>query len=126
MNRVEVNNSGDTTFQIVTKEGSLTIGTEGKSITPLDDFLASLGSCIGFYIRLFCSKNSITLTKFKVVVQSQLTDERPYLFKEIDVAVTLGDTQLDGSLKEQLIEFTKNCPVHATLISSPKINIRVE
>jgi uncharacterized OsmC-like protein len=126
MFRVEVNNSGDTTFQVVTKDGTLTLGPEGNSITPLDNFLASLGACIGFYIRLFCSKNSITLAKFQVIVQAQLTDERPYLFNEIDVAIALGDTELDPSMKEQLVEFAKNCPLQATLTASPKINVRVE
>lgn len=126
MHRVEISNTGDTTFQVTAGDAQLTIGTEGKSITAIDSFLASLGACVGFYMRLYCSTNNIPLGKFNVAVQAELTESRPYHFRAIDIAVGFADQSIDEPVRKELVEFVKSCPLYTTLTASPKIDIRIE
>lgn len=125
MYRVEIANQGGSLFKVKSKDYEFTIDTKGKGITPPDTLLASLGSCIGVYIRKFMEGMRLSLKEFTVTVEAELSKEPPICFKEINLAIDLKDSPLDEERKEALLRFIKNCPIHNTLKVNPVVTIAI-
>lgn len=123
MYKVEVLNDGGSAFMAKTKDCEFVIDTNGSGVTPPDALLASLGSCVGVYIRKYADGAKINVGNFKVTVESDLGKEAPFRFKTIKVNVELGTLALDDRRKKALLDFIKNCPVHNTLKSAPAVDI---
>lgn len=125
MYHVEVVNNGDSKFNVKSADYELIVDTKGAGITPPDALLASLGSCIGVYIRKYVEGAKLAIGEFKINVSGELSREAPVSFKHIDVSVELKDAKLDERRIRALTEFIKNCPVHNTLESAPVVDIKV-
>jgi len=126
MYEVEVVNKGNSAFYVRSKDCEFVIDTNGNGITPPDTLLASLGSCVGVYIRKYAEGARLTLGKFKIKVSAELSKESPVCFRSINVAIDLEDADLDERRKKALLEFIKNCPVHNTLKAYPEVQISIE
>ena len=125
MYRVEVTNKDDSVFKVKSKDYEFVIDTEGKGITPPDTLLASLGGCIGVYLRRYLDGYKITAKEFNIILEADLSKESPISFRDINVSVNLKELQIDESNKKRLLEFIKNCPVHNTLKTNPYIEIKL-
>ena len=113
----------DMTFQVKANGFEIKIDGKGKAISPLDTFLAAFGACAGVYIRKFAESTKLSLGNFMVTVEAELTEEGPYRFEKINLAVDLKGVVLAESKKASLLRFIRNCPVHQTLKSNPEIEI---
>lgn len=125
MYHVEINNEGGYLFQVKSKDYEFKIDTKGNGITPPDTLLASLGSCIGVYVRKYGEGAKLNIKEFSVTVDAEFTKEPPFCFKEIKVKVNLNRPGLDERRKKAFLEFIKNCPVHNTLEAKPQIQIEI-
>lgn len=125
MYRVDVANSGDYLFKVKSQNYEFAIDIKGKGITPSDTLLASLGSCVGVYIRKFAEGTNLALKDFSISVEGELCKETPIRFKEIDVSVDLRGVQIEEGKKKAFLEFIKNCPIHNTLKQTPHIEVNV-
>ncbi len=125
MYRVEITNNPDSSFQVKSRDYEFVIGTKGKGITPPDTLLASLGSCIGVYIRKYCEGSKLALGNFIITVEAEFSKEAPFAFKDINVSIALKDTQLDEQRKQALLAFIRNCPIHNTLKANPVIDLKI-
>ncbi len=125
MYKVEVKNRGGSEFLVKSEDGSITINSEGGAISPLDTLLSSLGACIGVYIKNYAKGAGITMDLFTVNLEAELSKNRGYYFKDINVSIDLNGSVIDDMKKKSLLEFVKNCPVHMTLQNEPSINIKI-
>ncbi len=125
MYRVEIRNHGSSKFMVKTKDYEFTIDTKGEGSTPPDTLLASLGSCIGVYLRKYAEGSKIVLPEFTVTVESDLSQESPVSFKLINVSIDLKEANIDDRRKKALLSFIENCPIHNTLKHNPEIKIRL-
>lgn len=125
MYRVEITSNPDSSFQVKSADYEFVIGTKGKGITPPDTLLASLGSCIGVYIRKYCSGSKSAIDNFIITVEAEIPKEPPFVFRDINVSLDLKGTQLDEQKKQALLAFIKNCPIHNTLKANPVINVKI-
>ena len=125
MYRVEISNKGDSVFKVKSKDYEFNVDTKGKGITPPDALLASLGSCMGVYVRKYAEGAKLDLGNFKISVEADLDVERPYRFKNIKANINFDRNVLDDRRKAALLEFIKNCPVHNTLKAAPNIEVSV-
>lgn len=123
MYRVEITGNEDRTFRVRSRDGEFTVDIHGKGITPPDTLLASLGSCIGVYIRKYQENSPLAIGSFTITVEAEFSKEPPACFREIQVSVDLGGAQLDERRKKALLDFVKNCPVHHTLGAHPSVDI---
>jgi uncharacterized OsmC-like protein len=123
MYRVEIASNGGSLFNVKSKDYNFAIDTEGNGISPPAALLASLGSCIGVYIRKYCDGAGLVLGYFKISVEADFSKELPLSFKTINVLIDLEDAKLDERRKHALLEFIKNCPVHNTLKASPDVQL---
>ncbi len=125
MYRVDIAHSKDFTFSVKSGDYEFTIDSKGNGLTPPAALLASLGSCVGVYIRKYAEGAKISLDNFKINVEAEFSQEPPACFKVIKVSVDLKNTQLDERRKKALIDFIKNCPVHNTLKANPLVEIKL-
>ena len=125
MYKVEIENSGDYSFNVKSKDYQFVVDTKGKGMTPPDTLLASLGSCVGVYMRKYFEGAKIEAPHFKISVEGDLGKVAPYLFRAISVKINLEGILLDGRRKRALLDFIKNCPIHNTLKSNPAIDISI-
>ncbi len=126
MYRVEVTHSKDQVFNFQSQNHpAVVIDAKGKEgLTPPDLLLASLGSCVGVYLRKYSESSGLELDNFKVTAEAEFSPS-PYGFKEIHVTVNLKELVLDERRKKALLEFVKNCPVHNTLKGNPAVLIKI-
>ena len=125
MYKVEVTNKGDSVFNVKSKDYEFAVDTRGKGMTPPDTLLASLGSCMGVYIRKYAEGAKLDLGNFKIIVEADFDTEKPYRFQNIKATISLGSAILDDRRKAALLDFIKNCPVHNTLKSTPNIEVAI-
>ena len=125
MYRVEISNKGDSIFNVRSKDYEFNVDTKGKGMTPPDALLASLGSCMGVYIRKYAEGAKLNIGNFKISVEADLDAEKPHRFKNIKANISLNGVVLDDRRKAALLEFIKNCPVHNTLKIAPNIEVAI-
>ncbi len=125
MYHVDIVNNGDSQFKVKSNNYELVVDTRGSGITPPDALLASLGTCVGVYLRKYAEGARIELKQFSISVDAEFTKEPPYCFKQINVFVDLKGLELEEKRKEALLRFIKNCPIHNTLKADPAVNIKI-
>ena len=123
MYAVTLENKGDSKYFVTSKDYKFVIDTEGNGVSPLDNLIASLGACVGVYIRYYAAKNTLPFKEFTIKVESEPVAGPPRLGK-INVSIIPKDGALDEETKEKLLKFVKNCPVHNTLKNNPDIDIK--
>jgi uncharacterized OsmC-like protein len=125
MYRVDVTNSGTSVFLVRSADYEFAIDTKGKGMTPPDTLLASLGSCVGVYIRKYAEGAKLPIGAFRVTVTGELSKEAPVSFREIGVSIELTGADIDERRRRALGEFLKNCPIHNTLKNAPTVNLSI-
>jgi uncharacterized OsmC-like protein len=124
MYKVEIESRGNYLFGASSKGYKFNIDASAKSgITPPDALLASLGSCIGVYLRKYAEGSRLQLGEFKVILEAELSTEKPVCFRKINVAVDLGGVEFDERRKKAILDFLHNCPVHNTLKFNPEVEV---
>lgn len=127
MYHIEVVNQGAYAFEAKAKNYRFSIEMEGKAgITPLDTLLASLGSCVGVYIRKYCEGAKISLNEFSIDVSADLAREKPASFRKINVTIDLKGPAFSEVKRKALLDFVRNCPVHTTLGVEPQVEIAIK
>lgn len=125
MYRVDIANSGDYLFKVKSQHYEFVVDIKDKGITPPDTLLASLGTCVGVYIRKFAEGTKLALNDFSISVEGELCKETPVRFKEINISVDLKGLQIEEGKKKAFLAFIKNCPIHNTLERAPSIAINL-
>lgn len=96
-------------------------GGQNSAPSPFDFFLASLGTCAGFFALRFCQQRELSTDGLRL----QLTPERNADTKRLDrVAITM---QLPKDFPEKyrsaIIRATDQCAVKKALLDPPEIEI---
>ena len=96
-------------------------GGQNSAPSPFDFFLASLGTCAGFFALRFCQQRDLSTDGLRL----QLTTERNTETKRLDrVAITM---QLPNDFPEKyrsaIIRATDQCAVKKALLDPPEIEL---
>ncbi len=126
MYHVDIINTGGYSFKVKSKDYEFIVDVKGKGITPPDTLLASLGTCVGVYLRKYVEGAKLTLPEFSISVDAEFSKDAPACFRKINVDVDLKGAQLDERRLKALHEFIKNCPVHNTIKNNPEVEIKIE
>ena len=125
MYHVDITNSGEYVFNVKSKDYECVVDVKGKGMTPPDTLLASIGTCIGVYLRKYAENVKLELPAFKIKVDADFCKEPPICFRKIEVSIDLQGVALDERRAKGMIEFLKNCPVHNTIKNNPEVVIKV-
>jgi putative redox protein len=127
---VSVEHLGDVQFEIRAREHTIVSdqpaadGGYDEGMTPPELFLASLGSCAGFYAAVYLRKHKLALegTRVRVHAEKLKNPARMDNFRiELEVPVELSETHKAG-----VEESVHHCLIHNTLLHPPKIAIAVK
>jgi len=108
MYHVDVTNTGDYSFNVQSKDQKFIVDTKGKGMMPPEVFLASLGSCIGVYLRKYAEGAKFDLPEFSISVDADLSKDTPAYFRKIELKIDLKGIQLDERRIRTIHEFL-NC-----------------
>ena len=125
MYRVEINSNGDSAFKVKSKDYEFDVDTKGKGITPPDTLLASLGTCIGVYMRKYAEGAKLKIDSFKINVDAEFTKDSPLRFSQINLKIDLNGAEIEPRRKEAMLNFIKNCPIHTTLKNNPAVTTEI-
>ncbi len=125
MYSVQITNDADYLFKVKSKDYEFLVDTKGKGVTPPDALLASLGACIGVYLRKYVEGAGIDLKGFTINVKAEFSKD-PVCFRTIDVEIDLKGFKIEERRTKAMVAFLKNCPMHNTLKTNPDINIQIK
>lgn len=96
-------------------------GGQNSAPSPFDFFLASLGTCAGFFALRFCQQRELPTTGMRL----ELTSERNTETKRLDrVEITLHlPNGFPEKYRSAIIRATDQCAVKKALLDPPQIEL---
>jgi len=98
-------------------------GGSGSAPSPFDLFLASIGTCAGYYVLSFCQKNNIPTEQIKLTAQF-LRNPATHLVENIAIDVQVPK-EFPEKYKSAVIKAAGLCTVKRHLEQPPQIDITV-
>jgi ribosomal protein S12 methylthiotransferase accessory factor len=107
----------------VTTDQPVTDGGSGSAPSPFDLFLASIGTCIGYYVLSFCQKNNIPTEKMKLIARFQ-RNPTTHLVENIHIDIQVPQ-EFPQKYTNAVIKAAGVCAVKRHLEQPPQIDIKV-
>ncbi|MCB1043178.1 MAG: OsmC family protein [Acidobacteria bacterium] len=101
-----------------------TNGGEDKGMTPPEWFLASLGSCVGFYAVKYCEARDLDSRDLRIEVEGSKSTEKPIRIASIEIRVCLP-FELSERHRAGLKRAVDSCIIHNTLTHAPNLTTLV-
>jgi putative redox protein len=126
---IRVNHKGDDVFEIAIRGHLLHVdqpvgaGGSDTAPTPTELFVASLASCVAFYVRRFLVRHHLPTAGLTVDATFAMAD-RPARVGEITVSIDLPEGVPDGR-RSALLAVASHCTVHNTLEDRPAVTIEL-
>jgi len=98
-------------------------GGSGSAPSPFELFLASIGTCTGYYVLSFCQKNNIPTEKMKLTARF-LRNPTTHLVENIQIDIQVP-REFPEKYKNAVIKAAGICTVKRHLEQPPKIDIKV-
>lgn len=99
-------------------------GGDGTAPSPFDLFIASIGTCAGFYILSFCKERNIPVDNIKLTLDTEKHPETKMTDKII-IQVQLPEDFPD-KYKKAVIAAADVCSVKKHLLNPPAIEIALQ
>jgi ribosomal protein S12 methylthiotransferase accessory factor len=117
--KVEAHFSGFT----VTTDQPVAEGGSGTAPSPFDLFLASIGTCTGYYVLSFCQKNNIPTNNITLSV-SMDWNPKTHLVEHFDITIKVP-ADFPEKYTNAVIKAADVCTVKRHLQNQPKIDIKL-
>jgi putative redox protein len=108
---------------IVTTDQPVADGGSGSAPSPFELFLASIGTCTGYYVLSFCQKNNIPTEKMKLTARF-LRNPTTHLVENIHIDIHVPRDFLE-KYTNAVIKAAGACAVKRHLEQPPQIEIKV-
>jgi uncharacterized OsmC-like protein len=95
-------------------------GGQDEGMTPPEWFLASLGSCIGFYAVKYLEARHLETTGLSISVTAQKTTSAPIYLDPIEIQIHVP-IPLEQRHQQGLIKAADACLIHNTLTQHPTV-----
>ena len=104
--------------------GGMTVVTnqDGSAPAPFDLFLASIGTCAGFYASRFCRQRGIPTEGMKIT-QRATVDPATHLIDRIDLSIELPPG-FPEQYRDAIVRSAQLCAVKKHLENPPEIQVR--
>jgi putative redox protein len=94
-------------------------GGDGSAPSPFDLFLASIGTCAGYYVLAFCQRRDIPTDEIELNLDVIRNEER-HMIQRIDIAISLPESFPDRYV-DACIKSAEQCAVKRHLQEPPAI-----
>jgi putative redox protein len=126
---VSIEHLGDLQFEIkarthtIASDQPLENGGYDEGMTPPELFLASLGSCAGFYAAEYLRKQKLATEGTRIKVTAEKVKDPPRLANlRIEVELPLEVSEQHRAGVEDAIH---HCLIHNTLLHPPQISLEI-
>jgi putative redox protein len=109
---------------VVTDQPASGGGTDAGP-TPTELFVASLASCVAFYVGRFLRRHRPLDPSFEVECDFAMSHEPPTRVTAIDLRVVLP-AGVDAALRNAVERVARHCTVHNSLVVPPDVRIAIE
>lgn len=99
-------------------------GGDGTAPSPFDLFLASLGTCTGFFALSFCQKRGISMEGLELT-QNAEWDDTKHLMTKISLHIKLP-ADFPEKYRDGLIKAVNLCTVKRHLHEPPEMEVLLE
>jgi uncharacterized OsmC-like protein len=96
---------------------------QDAGMTPVELFVGSVASCVGYFVGQFCVRHSIPREGLTVDAEWS-TAEGPHRVGTIDLAIHLPH-RITPQQKERLLKVAHGCTVHQSIAVTPNISIKL-
>jgi ribosomal protein S12 methylthiotransferase accessory factor len=117
--KVQANYKG---YTIMTDQPALA-GGEGAAPTPFDLFLASIGTCVGIYVKSFCAQRGIDTNKI-VIKQNMEVNPQTRMIGKIRFEMHLPE-DFPAKYKDALIHSANHCAVKRHMMNPPEFDYKI-
>ena len=96
-------------------------GGDGSASRPFDLFLASIGTCVGSYIAIFCKEREIPYKDIKVILTTERGEKSKPLSKvHMDIQLP---ADFPDKYKDAVIRSVDQCAVKRAIMDPPDFEI---
>ena len=99
-------------------------GGENTAPSPLEHFLASIGTCAGFYVASFCQSRAIPTDKMSIV-QTVFRNDETHMVEKITLDIILPP-DFPEKYKAAVIKAADTCSVKKHLVAPPEITVETK
>jgi len=96
-------------------------GGENSAPSPFELFLASLGTCAGFYVLSFCLGRGIDASQIELR-QSMEWDPKSHLIGKVDIEIVLP-ASFPEKYRAAVVQAAQSCTVKKHLQNPPQFNL---
>ncbi|TVR40144.1 MAG: osmotically inducible protein C [Bacteroidia bacterium] len=93
-------------------------GGEGTEPSPFDLFLASIGTCAGFYVKSFCRQRNIPEDNIELI-QRMYMDNQSRMITKVEIDIILPD-DFPPQYKLSIIKAAEACSVKKHISNAPE------
>jgi uncharacterized OsmC-like protein len=94
-------------------------GGKNEGMTPVELFLGSLASCVGYYAVRFCQRHNLPAEGLRVSMEWEYAKE-PYRVSVMELHVDLP-VRWNPEYNERFLKVIEGCTVHQSISQTPKI-----
>lgn len=99
----------------------LEAGGENTAPSPFDLFLASLGTCAGFYVLSFCQARSIPVSGIRLTMAADRNAET-HMVETVAIAIHLP-REFPEKYRDAVVKAAESCTVKKHLQKPPEIKV---
>jgi len=110
------------THSIVTDQ-PIEEGGSDAGMSPVELFVGSLASCVGYFVGRYCVRHAIPCEGFTIDVEWTMA-EQPHRVGAVTLRLHLP-AELTPSQQERLLKVAHGCTVHQSLIVPPRVVVHV-
>ena len=96
-------------------------GGQDAGLSPVELFVGSLASCVGYFVGQFCDRHHIPRVGLSVEAEWAMA-ENPHRVGQVDLSIHLPH-RLPPELKDRLLKVAHGCTVHQSLAVAPTVGI---
>jgi putative redox protein len=113
--------NADYNGHIIKTDQPVEYGGDNSAPAPFELFLASLGTCAGFYVKIFCMKRGIPTDNIKLI-QSMEVDETSGMIGKIKIDIQLPP-DFPEKYKDAVVNSANLCAVKKHIQNPPQFDV---
>lgn len=98
-------------------------GGQDAGMSPVELFVGSIASCVGYFVGRFCSRHNIPQDGLTVEAEWTMA-EGPHRVGAVSIAIRLPH-RLTHDQKERLLKVAHGCTVHQSIAVPATVDIRL-
>lgn len=98
-------------------------GGHDAGMSPVELFVGSLASCVGYFVGQFCERHGISREGLTVDAEWD-TAEGPHRVGTVNLAIHLPH-RITPDQKERLLKVAHGCTVHQSIAAAPTVAIQL-